>query len=191
LLGEFAVTPNELMMIGARAFEAMGIPYAVTGSMASTRYAEYRSTNDVDILADIPEHRIREFIGYFPSDEFYVSEDAMRSAIANRGQFNIIHPTSGLKMDVILPGNEAHDRSQFVRARRLGDPSVGAMFVAPEDLILKKMWFYQMGESDKHLRDIASILKVQKETVDRQFISQWAQRLGLTEIWELILSKTS
>ena len=68
--------------------------------------------------------------------------------------------------------------------------SLEAMFIAPEDLIIKKMWFYQMGESDKHLRDIASILKVQKQNVDRQFISDWARRLNLTEIWDLILTKT-
>jgi hypothetical protein len=34
------------------------------------------------------------------------------------------------------------------------------MLCAREDVIVKKLWFYQMGESDKHLRDIASMLKV-------------------------------
>ena len=33
-------------------------------------------------------------------------------------------------------------------------------FAAAEDVILKKLWFYQLGESDKHLRDIAGMLKI-------------------------------
>jgi hypothetical protein len=184
------VTPNELMMLAARVFEVMDVPYAVTGAMASTRYAEYRSTNDVDVIADIPELRIQEFIAHFPATDFYVSEDAMRSAIARRDQFNIIHPTSGLKIDVIIPPDAPHDRLQLSRAQRLiAPPDISAMFVSPEDLILKKMWFYQMGESDKHLRDIASVLKVLKEKVDRRYILDWASRLNLSEIWDLILTR--
>jgi len=32
----------------------------------------------------------------------YPSEEAVRDAVAGRGQFNVIHPRSGVKIDFIL-----------------------------------------------------------------------------------------
>jgi len=43
---------------------------------------------------------------------------------------------------------------------------------------------YREGGSEKHLRDITGILKVSGEAVDRNYISEWSRRLGLTEIWD-------
>jgi hypothetical protein len=51
------------------------------------------------------------------------------------------------------------------------------------------MDFYKAGGSDKHLRDITGILKISGEDVDQKYISEWAQRLSLTEIWEAILKR--
>ena len=39
------------------------------------------------------------------------------------------------------------------------------------------------GGSEKHLRDITGILKISAEQVDRKYITDWADRLGLSEIW--------
>ena len=178
------------MLIVAKVLQELDISYAITGSMASTYYGEMRTTNDVDIVADIPSWKISEFIAKFPPPEFYVSEDAVRHAIVQRGQFNIIHPSSGYKTDVILPKDSPHDQLQLARARlqtaRAGND---VYFASPEDVILKKMAAFQEGGSDKHLRDIASVLKVSADRIDQQYVMHWAQRLGLSEVWNLILEK--
>jgi len=64
--------------------------------------------------------------------------------------------------------------------------SYQANFAAPEDVIIKKMEYYKEGGSEKHLRDIAGILKISRESVDRNYISVWARRMGLVDIWEAI-----
>jgi len=56
-------------------------------------------------------------------------------------------------------------------------------------MYIKKMKSYEEGGSDKHLRDIASMLKVSGDCVDRQYITGWSARLGLSEIWTLLLDK--
>ena len=127
----------------------------------------------------------------FPIDEFYVSEDAARAATSHGGQFNVIHPESGLKVDLIVAKSDPLDAARLNRATRLPVADGGdAMFSTPEDLILKKMDFYREGGSEKHLRDIASILKVSGERVDMGYIADWAARLGLGDIWEAILLQT-
>jgi len=93
----------DLLRYVARIIEDMGLRYFVTGSTATIFYGEPRFTNDIDVVVEISEQRIVEFCRRFPQDEFYVSEAAAREAAIKKGQFNIIHPASGLKVDVIVP----------------------------------------------------------------------------------------
>ena len=168
-------------------FEGLGIPYFVTGSVASMAYGEPRLTNDIDIVAGIGDRHIAGLLVKFPADEFYISEDMVREAVQRHGQFNIIHPASGLKGDVIIRKNTPFDDSRFNRMKRIRPSDLyHANFAAPEDVIIKKMEYYREGGSEKHLRDIAGILKISNEAVDRGYISAWAKRLGLIDIWEAV-----
>ncbi len=177
----------ELLRKVTEVFERNQIQYLVTGAIASVAYGEPRLTNDIDIVAAIREEHVPELLEAFPSDEFYVSGEAIRGAIRNQGQFNILHPSSGLKVDVIVKKDTEFDRSRFSRIRRIQPAeSYQANFASPEDVIIKKMEYYKEGGSEKHLRDIAGILRVSGDTVDRNYISDWARRLGLVEIWDAI-----
>jgi hypothetical protein len=62
-------------------------------------------------------------------------------------------------------------------------------FASPEDVIVSKLEFYQEGGSDKHLRDIAGVLQIQGDKIDRGYIAEWAGRLGVAEIWELVVTR--
>ena len=104
--------------------------------------------------------------------------------------FNIIQPRSGLKVDVIVPASSDFNRSRFERARRVHvGENWDASFSSPEDAIVKKMDFHRQGGSDKHLRDIASVLKGSRDEIDVAYIERWAETLGLTDIWRAILAK--
>jgi hypothetical protein len=52
-----------------------------------------------------------------------------------------------------------------------------------DDLLRFAADFYRAGGSDKHLRDIAGVLKISGGEVDRQYVAEWAERLGVAEIW--------
>jgi aminopeptidase N len=126
-------------------------------------------------------------LAQFPADEFYLSDEAIRDALVRKGQFNIIHPTSGLKIDVIIQQGTAFEQSRFTRARLVHFTDLrGGRFAAPEDVILKKMAYYREGGSEKHLRDIAGIMKVSAHMVDVAYITEWAGRLGVEEIWRAV-----
>ena len=171
-------------------FEVLEISYLVTGSVASMAYGEPRLTNDIDIVAEIKPQQISAFIGSFPSNEFYISEDMIKEAINRKGQFNIIHPSSGLKVDVIIKQNNDFDKSRFNRKQDIQPAdSYSASFASPEDVIIKKMEYYREGGSEKHLRDITGILKISGDAVDRSYISDWSKRLGLTEIWDAVKNR--
>ncbi len=119
--------------------------------------------------------------------EFYLSEEAAQGAILDRAQFNIIHPSSGLKIDVILPKGTEYDAVQFSRRERHAMlEGLDAYFARPEDVILSKMLCFQEGGSERHVRDIIGILKVSGSEIGMAYIAEWPARLGLVEIWESV-----
>lgn len=101
------------------ALQRLGLEYFVTGSVAAIYYGEPRFTNDIDVVVRLSQQLVVEFCAQFPAPEFYVSEEAAKAAVRTRGQFNIIHPDSGLKVDVIVLADTPYDRSRLSR-KQLG-----------------------------------------------------------------------
>lgn len=180
---------SELLRFVASALERLAIPYFFTGSVVTIFYGEPRFTNDIDVVVELSPEMVDEFCHQFPQGEFYVSAEAAHGAVRRQSMFNIIQPRTGLKVDVMVPPPSDFNQSRFARARRVraGD-HWEASFSAPDDAILKKMEFYRAGGSDKHLRDIAGVLRTSPEEVDREYVERWAEKLGLSDTWHTILN---
>jgi hypothetical protein len=182
--------PYELMQMAASFFDRRGIAYRIVGSMASMAYSEARFTNDIDILVDLREDHAEQIESEFPAPEFYVSLSAIKSAIRDRRQFNIIHIPSGLKLDIIQRKDNEFGTLDITRGQRLkSDGFYDAWFASPENVILMKLRYFQEGGSDKHLRDVASILLIQDKHIDREYIEQWARKLSVEHEWQLVIQQ--
>jgi hypothetical protein len=117
---------------------------------------------------------------------YYLSEPAVREAVLMNSQFNLIHMASGLKVDVFIPKRSEFDQSAASRIRRLrSEGEFDVWFGSPEDVLLNKLIYFQIGGgvSDKHLRDISGMMKLLREKLDRDYISRWAARLGVSDEW--------
>lgn len=181
---------SELLAYLAETFGDLEIPYLVTGSTATIFFGEPRFTNDIDVVLQLELAKVEQFCGKFPATDYYLSEPAVREAVQRRSQFNIIHPTSGLKVDVMIPDDTPFNQSRLARVvREMIAEDVEVCFASPEDVILKKMEYYRLGGSEKHLRDITGVLKVCGDRVDRGYIDGWAKRLDLAEIWRAIIHR--
>ena len=181
---------SELLRHVVSVMEKLGLRYLVTGSVVTIFFGEPRVTNDIDIVVALPAEKINAFREAFPEDEFYLSEAAIRGAVKASGQFSIIHPGSGLKVDVMIPRDTPFNRSRFARSIRVKpDGGFDASFASIEDVIIKKMESYHEGGSEKHLRDIAGVLRISGQRVDRDYMRNWAAKLGLIDIWRAVLNR--
>ncbi len=181
---------NELLRYTICALQELGISYLIGGSLASSAYGEPRLTNDIDLVADLQPRHVPGLMAKFQMEEFHLDEEAVNGAIARKGQFNIIHPSSGYKVDVFVARRDAFSQSQFARRNTLRLPDGDdAYFASPEDVILNKMIYWRMGQSERQLNDILGMLRVQGERLDRAYIQSWAIRLDLAEAWEMILRR--
>lgn len=181
---------TDLLRIAVETLARLGIPYALVGSFASGAWGESRFTQDIDILVDLQDTHVALLCGAFPAPEYYVSEAAAHEAALRRSQFNVIHPASGNKIDFMIAAPGSWSTAQLQRCRRLPlfkDLEVNV--AAPEDVILGKLVYYREGGSEKHLRDIAGILKISGFEVDGEYIAQFAAQLGVADIWQAVLER--
>ena len=184
--------PYKLLERIAVIFESLHIPYLVTGSVAAMAYGEPRMTNDIDIVAAVGYEHVEGLMAAFPEEEFYISKDAIRDAVRYQTQFNVIHPASGMKIDIIIRKKTPFNDSRFSRVRSIKTgENFETNFAAPEDIILMKMQYYRDGGSEKHLRDISGILKISDPEIDKDYIDRWSEKLSLVDIWNLILNEIS
>jgi len=164
--------------------ERVKIPYAISGSHAVMAYGEPRHAHDIDVVVELTAASAAQLSIAFPPED-YCTRDT-KAAVAQGGMFNIIHPDSGQKIDFFVPSDD-FERGEIARAWRV-PVSIGEIvsFVSPEDVIIMKMRYYEMGESDKHLRDSASILQKLGDKVNRGYITEQAKSFGLESIWAMI-----
>ncbi len=173
----------------ANAFEKLGILYYIGGSIASSTYGIPRSTMDVDMISDLNQQHVRSFVKMLET-AYYIDENMILDAIERRSSFNIIHLETMLKIDIFVAKNAPYDIETFRRRRKdtLDEEQNTAEFylVSPEDIILNKLeWFRSGGGvSDRQWNDILGVLKVQKNSLDYNYLKYWASELKLENLLE-------
>lgn len=180
------MTASDLLRYLILKLEEAGIPYALGGSVASMVYGEPRATLDIDVVVTLGPEAVARLLPSFPSPDFYVDEERMKEVARSGGTFNVIHPTSGLKIDFFAAGDPIEERQIARRIRKEALPGLEAWFSPPEELIVKKLEYWRSGGSDKHARDIRAMLAISPDAVDLDVLDELAERYGLREEWDRV-----
>jgi hypothetical protein len=188
------VTLGNLLRLTVESLGRLQIPYAVVGSFASGVWGEPRMTRDIDVVLRLDPQGIEKFCSIYSDDQFYLSRVAIEEAVSLHRPFNVIHLDSGNKVDFIVIGDGVDNGgwNDLQLSRRIEielAEGITGYVAAPEDVILGKLIYFKDGGSDKHLRDIAGILKISDEMVDRDYITKHARQLQVLDIWQTILEE--
>ncbi|PIS17226.1 MAG: hypothetical protein COT59_01735 [Candidatus Nealsonbacteria bacterium CG09_land_8_20_14_0_10_42_14] len=147
--------------------------------------AKPRFTADIDIVIELLPQKIpqlsRELL--LIDKDVYVNEESIKGALKNKGEFNFIHPQTGLKVDFWM-WRYSFERFEKAVVKKVDGQKVN--FISPEDLILSKLIWYKEGQGAKQLEDIRSLLKIAKP--DLTYIKKWAEQQSTIEILNKILN---
>jgi hypothetical protein len=161
----------------------------VSGSVAVVVYGEPRLTHDVDLVAVLEPQHIAGMAQAFPPADFYCppeEEIRLEAERDQRGHFNLIHHQTGFKADVYLAGRDPLHAWALARTRRLDIDGEPIVLAPPEYVIVRKLEFFREGGSEKHLRDIRSILATSPDQVDRGEMERLVSERGLQEAWSRV-----
>lgn len=174
--------------------DALGIPYLVGGSFASSVYGVPRATNDIDLVVDLEVGQVASLIAAL-SEDFLVDEESINEAIRLRRSFNLIHSTTLDKLDLFVTGDHSWRQQELAR-RQLVIPDPGEApiyFASPEDTVLSKLDWYQRGGSvsDRQWSDIQGVLRVQSGRLDLNYMRDWSNKLGVADLLERALAEAN
>jgi hypothetical protein len=168
----------------ARSLSEAGVPFMLTGSLAAAYYGTPRATQDIDLVIDPGEMQLSRLVDILLAGGLYVSKDAAAEAFERRGQFNVIDSDTGWKADLIIRRAREFSRTEFGRRRSAHLFGVEVALATPEDLIVAKLEWSELGDSELQRRDIAQLFDAGGESLDLEYIKKWIAELGLEEAWE-------
>jgi hypothetical protein len=181
-------TEQDTLELAVHLLERVGIPYMVTGSVASSHHGRPRTTHDADIVIDPDVEAFERLLLLVVEAGLYVGAETARDALRRRRQFNLIDPDSGFKVDLILRKDRAFSREEFARRQRVDLTSrLSASVATPEDSILSKLeWARKTSGSEQQIADAAAIVEIAREALDVAYIEAWARELGVEPLWRRI-----
>jgi hypothetical protein len=163
--------------------DGAGIPYMLTGSFASTLFGAPRTTQDIDIVIEPTLGTLEKLLHVLPESEYYVSREAAREAYGAEGMFNLVDLATGWKVDLIIRKQRSFSREEFRRRRPLEMLGIQLFVASAEDVIVAKLEWAKLGESERQLRDVAGILRGQGDALDVGYIEQWVTAMRLGPQW--------
>jgi hypothetical protein len=178
-----------------RVFDAMGIRYFVSGSVAGSLYGMARATLDIDIAAAILPGMAGELVEVL-QDDYYITRESVADAAKRGASFNLIHLETMIKVDVFVVGSRPFDMQALARSNREtiddeDDGSEAIAFATAEDVVLNKLrWYRQTGSSStRQWDDIVTILEFQRDRIDTAYLYHWAQELAVTQLLDRALEE--
>jgi len=167
------------------------VPYMLTGSLAAAYYATPRATQDIDVVIDPGEAGLEQLVDEFSAAGYYVDRETARAALESRGQFNVIDPDSGWKVDLIVRKARPFSEAEFERRSTASLLGVEVSLATPEDLLLAKLEWAKLADSALQRRDVLQLLERSSDRMDLEYVEHWAKELGLEAEWTRIQKQRS
>jgi len=183
---DVAVLVSELL-------ESLRIPHVLGGSVASTYYGEWRTTNDVDFAVAMLARHVDAFLARTESD-FIVDAAFVRESVHGQRVFTMIHRRTYIKVDLYVRHARGFFQSQLDRARHAPirrSPVGSAWIPTHEDVVLQKLSWYKSGGcvSDQQWRDVIGVLRVWDGRVDVAYMRKWAAELEVDDLLSAALGE--
>jgi len=170
--------PEEALQTILGLLDQCQIPYMISGSFASNLHGLPRVTQDADVVIDPTQGALNTFLDSLAPD-FYVSREEALEAFQTKRIFNLIHLETGFKVDLIIKKRRQFSQVEFERRGKGRFLGTTRWFTSPEDVILIKLEWAKMGDSERQFIDALNVARIQGEKLDRVYLKTWATKLGV------------
>jgi hypothetical protein len=152
------------------------IPYMLSGSLAMITYTIPRMTRDIDMVVNLRQSDIENFLSIF-KEGYYIHADSVREEVRRRGMFNVIDFKTNFKIDFILRKNTEFHINEFDRRELNKAYGFDTWIVSIEDLVIAKIQWIQVLQSDTQINDIKNLLR--NPILDKEYVKKWCEKMDL------------
>jgi len=178
-----AMSVSEVFHRITSALGEAGIAHMLAGSFASAYYSAPRTTQDIDLVIAATSDQLRTFVQLLSKDQYSVDLDRALEARKHQSLFNAVDMATGWKIDLIIRKSRPFSNEEF-RRRKLVNLQGRSLFVASaEDVVVSKLERVKLAQSQKHIEDVAGILRMQWDSLDRAYLEKWILELRIEAEW--------
>jgi len=161
-----------------RALDIIGMPHMLTGSLASNFYGVPRSSDDADLVLQTLEF---DFAALRKELEPGLRINPQLSFETITGTYRyIIEKLEGepYKIELFFLSDDPHDRIRFERRLPTRFDRHATFVASPEDVVVTKLRWSQLGKRNKDFDDVRNVLAVQGDSLDWPYIENWCDQHG-------------
>lgn len=96
--------------------------------------------------------------------------------------FNVVHLETGFKVDLIMRKSRQFSRVEFSRRQQAVYGGQNRWFATPEDVILAKLEWTMMGDTERQFTDALNVARIQGKALDRVYLQTWAKELEVEKL---------
>ncbi len=155
--------------------EAEDIDYMIVGGFATSFHNRSRTTNDIDLIVQIYPASVKDIIKHFP--EWVNTTKDMTELFAERGMFNITDWQTGIRFDIMAYKDSDYNWAAFQRRTKETFLEREVYLCAVEDLIIGKLNWYNISQSEKQLSDLMYLVKT--PDINWTYLNNWIDKLNI------------
>lgn len=116
-----------------------------------------RATHDLDVVVALSAVDVPKITAAFKSPPYFYDDVALLESILAHDFFNIIDGDSTLKIDFWPLKDDEYSKEQFRRRTVLNIGGRQAWALTAEDIILAKLLWIKISDSERQWRDVESV----------------------------------
>jgi hypothetical protein len=128
--------------------------------------------------------KLKTLMQLFPSQDYYAPLQDALDAYRHRSMFNVLDMRSSWKIDFIFQKSTPFHVEAFRRRKSVTFEGVPTTVISAEDLIISKLEWSKMGESERQAMDAGIVAQKRLRHLDREYIEKWVRELGLAAQWD-------
>jgi hypothetical protein len=159
------------------ALDVEQIDYIVVGSLSSNYYGIPRSTQDGDLVLQLPpgglakvRERLRNVFRFDPQTTF----ESVTGTMCNRAYV----PETDYMLELFRLSQDAHDQERFRRRIQVLYLDRKVWLPTAEDVIITKLRWAVSQHRPKDLTDVREVMAVQKGNLDLDYLERWTNEHG-------------
>jgi hypothetical protein len=155
----------------------------VTGSFASSVHGIPRATQDIDVIVEPTLDQLLALMKTLGEPVYDSDTEEALNALRRRSMFSVIDRRGIWKIDFIVRKERPFSKREFGRRKKIDILGVSLYATTPEDLLLAKLEWAKLGESERQIRDAAGIIEIQGAKLDVDYVQNWVAALDIEDQW--------
>lgn len=167
--------------------EQQRINYMIVGGLAVGIWVAPRATSDLDFVVGLDEQRLPGLVEAAEHAGFVIFDPKpVRFQRMMLFRMFLKEEQDLLLIDCLLAGDD-YTKQALSRAVEITVAGRPVMVCAPEDLLLLKL----LAARGHDLLDAEHVVRIQHQRLDRNYLSTWAERLGVLEPLKQVMTTAS